>query len=433
MPGAVTSLLPTLESAIEKSNKVAGKRHDRALRYIVGELAADGLDAEYAIERLIELDVAAPSWALGSGGTRFGRFPIKGEPSTLEQKVDDITALRMLTATTKSISLHIPWDIPQDPAALRQQCAAAGLAITTVNSNTFQDQPEQKHSYKYGSLCHTDAKVRNQAIEHNLRCVEIGKQLGSKFLSIWLPDGANHPGQQHLRGAADRVVDSLRKIYAKMPKDWVMYTEHKPFEPAFYSTVVSDWGASLMIANEVGDRCRCLVDLGHHLQGTNIEQVVAYLLRVGRLGGFHFNDAKYADDDLTTGSLRPFLLFLVFHELVLGAMDKSCKNPAWSYMIDESHNIKDPIEDLIQAVDAIQRAYAQALIVDHAALAEAQKSNDAALAQELMHRAFRTDVGPLVREARRRTGSALDPLGAYRASGYRAKTAETRVGRATGL
>jgi L-rhamnose isomerase/sugar isomerase len=213
-----------------------------------------------------------------------------------------------------------------------------------------------------------------------------------------------------------------------------MYTEHKPFEPAFYSTVVSDWGASWMIAQEIGERCRCLVDLGHHLQATNIEQVVAYLLRVGRLGGFHFNDAKYADDDLTTGSIRPFLLFLVFNELVLGAIDKNCKNPEWTYMIDESHNIKDPIEDLVQAVDAIQRAYAQALIVDRKGMALAQQNNDATMAQELLQKAFRTDVGPLVREARRRLGGAVDPLAAYRASGYRKLTAETRAaGVATGL
>jgi L-rhamnose isomerase/sugar isomerase len=431
---AASSLLPTLANAIEKANKQATRRHDKALKFLTGELAADGLDAEAAIQKLVDFDLAAPSWALGSGGTRFGKFPIKGEPTNLDEKVQDLTALRQLVGSTKSISIHIPWDIPQDAKAFKQACAAGGLTITTVNSNTFQDQPGQKYSYKYGSVSHTDARVRQQAIDHNLECVEIGKQLGSKFLSVWLPDGGNHPGQQDLRGAADRVIDSLKKVYAKMPKNWVMYTEHKPFEPAFYSTVVSDWGASWMIAQEIGERCRCLVDLGHHLQATNIEQVVAYLLRVGRLGGFHFNDAKYADDDLTTGSIRPFLLFLVFNELVLGAIDKNCKNPEWTYMIDESHNIKDPIEDLVQAVDAIQRAYAQALIVDRKGMALAQQNNDATMAQELLQKAFRTDVGPLVREARRRLGGAVDPLAAYRASGYRKLTAETRAaGVATGL
>jgi L-rhamnose isomerase/sugar isomerase len=324
--------------------------------------------------------------------------------------------------------------VPKDPKALKHLAADCGLTFAAVNSNTFQDQADQKLSYKFGSLSHTDPAVRQQAIDHNVECVEIGKTLGSTALSIWLPDGSNHPGQQHFRRAADRTVESLRQIYGKMPAHWNMYTEHKPFEPAFYSTVVCDWGASWMIAQQVGERCLCLVDLGHHLQGTNIEQVVAYLLRVGRLGGFHFNDAKYADDDLTAGSLRPYTLFLIFNELVQGRNDLAVKNPDWTYMIDESHNVKDPIEDLIQAVDAIQRALAQALIVNAAALEAAQEGNDVTMAQELLQRAFRTDVGPLIREARRIQGAAIDPLAAYRAADYRAKAiAERGSGHATGL
>lgn len=429
-----TALLKAAAQGIEQDNAARQARHDRQYAFVRDDLAADGVDTEQIVDKLMALDVAAPSWALGAGGTRFGRFAIQGEPTHLEQKIEDITALRLLMGSTKSISLHIPWDIPEDPAAIKQLCAENGLVISAVNSNTFQDQPDQELSYKFGSLSHTDAAVREQAVAHNVECVEIGKQLGSKYLSVWLPDGANHPGQQHMRRAADRVIDSLQKIYATMPEDWVMYTEHKPFEPAFYSTVVSDWGASWMIAREVGERCLCLVDLGHHLQACNIEQVVAYLLRVGRLGGFHFNDAKYADDDLTTGSLRPYMLFLIFNELVTGANDPDCKNPEWTYMIDESHNIKDPIEDLTQAVDAIQRAYAQALVVDVKTLESAQDSNDAALAQEMLQKAFRTPVGPLVAEARKRMGGAIEPLDAYRAANYRAKAGESRTaGVATGL
>lgn len=432
--GANTTLLKAAASGIEAVNESLKQRHERALDFAKSELAADGIDAERVINQLVNFDVAAPSWALGTGGTRFGRFSIGGEPTNLEQKVEDITALKMLVGSTKSISLHIPWDIPKDPKALKHLAADCGLSFAAVNSNTFQDQPGQKHSYKFGSLSSTDAGARQQAIDHNIECVEIGKAIGSKALSIWLADGSNHPGQQHFRRAADRVAESLRQIYAKMPLDWNMYTEHKPFEPSFYSTVVSDWGASWMLAQQVGDRCLCLVDLGHHLPGANIEQVVAYLLRVGRLGGFHFNDAKYADDDLTTGSLRPYTLFLIFNELVQGRNDLAVKNPDWTYMIDESHNVKDPIEDLIQAVEAIQRALVQALLVNSDALEAAQEGNDVTMAQELLQRAFRTDVTPLIREARRRMGSAIDPLAAYRQADYRAKAiVERGSGHASGL
>ena len=432
--GETTALLGAVDEAVASINERGMARHESALEFVSSELTADGIDAEAAIEEVAGFDVAAPSWALGAGGTRFGRFSVGGEPTSVEQKVEDIAALRRLTASVKSISLHIPWDYPDDAEALSKRAASMGLSFAAVNSNTFQDQPDQPHSYKFGSMSHTGPAVRRQAIEHNLECVEIGKALGTKALTIWLADGANHPGQQHMRRAADRVIGCLREIHAELPDDWVMHTEHKPFEPPFYSTVVSDWGASWMIAREVGERCLCLVDLGHHLQGCNVEQVVAYLLRVGGLGGFHFNDAKYADDDLTAGSLRPFTLFLVFCELVAGANDPAVDNPPWTYMIDASHNIKDPIEDLIQSVEAIQRALTQALIVDTRALEAVQEANDPAMAQELLQRAFRTDVGPLVREARRRQGGALDPLAAYRQADYRTKArAERGYGVATGL
>jgi L-rhamnose isomerase/sugar isomerase len=314
------------------------------------------------------------------------------------------------------------------------QARELGIGMGPINSNTFQDHSQAPHSYKFGSLSNTKAEIRRQAIEHNIEVIRIGQALGCSSLSIWVGDGANHPGQQHLRRAADRMSDSLQQIYQALPADWELYLEHKPFEPASYSTVNCDWGASLMLAREIGERCRCLVDLGHHLPGANIEQVVAYLLRLGRLGGFHFNDAKYADDDLTVGSLRPFMLFLIFHELVQGMMSPEVHNPKWSYMIDESHNIKDPLEDLIQSTEAIQIAMAQALIVNVPALEAAQEDNDATMAQAILQRAFRHDVAPLVMEARLRLGSAIDPLQVYRQLGYRALlTAQRGTTVATGF
>ena len=431
---AKTPMLESLDDAIAATNEKLMPRHERGLEVVREEMAADGVDAELAIKELMALEIAAPSWALGAGGTRFGRFSVGGEPTNLLQKIEDISALRQLTSSIRSISLHIPWDTPNDVEAIKQQAAHGGLSFAAINSNTFHDQPGQDLSYKFGSMSHTDEAVREQTIEHNLECIRIGRALGSKALSVWLSDGSNHPGQQHFRRAADRVVGCLQRIYKELPQDWAMYTEHKPFEPAFYSTVVSDWGASLMIAREVGERCLCLVDLGHHLQGCNIEQIVGYLLRLGRLGGFHFNDAKYADDDLTTGSLRPYMLFLIFHELVEARTDPAINNPPWMYMIDQSHNVKDPLEDLIQSVIAVQRAKAQALIVDTQLLGELQEENDVTMAQELMQRAYRTHIDPLVREARLRMNGALDPLAAYRAAGYRARaTAWRGSGQATGL
>jgi L-rhamnose isomerase/sugar isomerase len=428
------SLLSRLESAIQASNAALLAEHRRAFDFLSERLDREGVNTEQAIQQLVALDVAAPSWALGAGGTRYFRYRTTGEPADVQQKLDDIAALRRLTGTIRSVSLHIPWDHIENPASFAMQARELGIGMGPINSNTFQDHSQAPHSYKFGSLSNTKAEIRRQAIEHNIEVIRIGQALGCSSLSIWVGDGANHPGQQHLRRAADRMSDSLQQIYQALPADWELYLEHKPFEPASYSTVNCDWGASLMLAREIGERCRCLVDLGHHLPGANIEQVVAYLLRLGRLGGFHFNDAKYADDDLTVGSLRPFMLFLIFHELVQGMMSPEVHNPKWSYMIDESHNIKDPLEDLIQSTEAIQIAMAQALIVNVPALEAAQEDNDATMAQAILQRAFRHDVAPLVMEARLRLGSAIDPLQVYRQLGYRALlTAQRGTTVATGF
>jgi len=295
-----------------------------------------------------------------------------------------------------------------------------------VNSNTFQDQPEQKLSYKLGSFSNPDAAVRRQAVEHNLHTIEVGRAVGSSAITIWLADGSNYPGQMSLRKSFDRVLECLQQVYAALPKSWRLFTEHKPFEPAFYATVVQDWGSSLLLAQALGPHAQCLVDLGHHLPNTNIELVVARLLGAGKLGGFHFNDSKYGDDDLTAGSIKPYGLFLIFHELVLAERERLAGfRPA--YLIDQSHNIKDPIEALLQTVDQLQLAYAKAQLVELATLAEHQDAGDVIMAERTLKAAFETDARPIVAEARRRSGAALDPVAAFRTSGYRARVSAERV------
>jgi L-rhamnose isomerase/sugar isomerase len=411
--------------------------HDRDLAQLAARIGRGGrTDPEAVTRTLAGFSVAAPSWALGTGGTRFGRFPIGGEPRTTVEKIDDVAALRALVGAIRSISLHVPWDDPADPEGLRAYAAGQGIGFDAMNSNTFQDNPSTtdggRVSYKFGSLANADPAARRAAIEHNLRVIDLGARLGSRALTVWLADGTNHPGQADFRAQFERVGEGLRSIHEHLPEGWRMFTEHKPYEPAFYSTVNQDWGSSLLLAQAAGPRAACLVDLGHHLPNANIEQVVSRLAMVGRLGGFHFNDSKYGDDDLTTGSVTPFQLFLIFCELVAAGGERV---PELAYMIDQSHNLKDPIEDLIQSSEAILVAYAQALLVDREALRAAQDDNDPALAQEALQAAFRTDVRPLVAEARRRDGAALAPLAAYRATGYReARIAERgRSSVATGL
>lgn len=344
-----------------------------------------GPTAESVIANIATFSVAAPSWAVGTGGTRFGRFPVGGEPRSTEEKIDDVALLNALTQANSSISLHVPWDNPTDPKALREHAASRGIAFGAMNSNTFQDNPSTTHdgeiSYKFGSLAHSNPRVRELAIEHNKDVIDLGIILGSEALTVWLADGTNHPGQANHRVQFERVAEGLKSIHDHLPDDWAMYTEHKPFEPAFYSSVNQDWGSSLLLAQRAGPKASCLVDLGHHLPNANIEQIVSRLAMVGRLGGFHFNDSKYGDDDLTTGSIKPFQLFLIFFELIDAG---SGRLPDLAYMLDQSHNIKDPLEDLIQSTEAVAIAYAQALLVDRSALAEIQDRNDAAAGQAIL-------------------------------------------------
>ena len=370
---------------------------------------------ESFISKLIDFQIAIPSWALGNGGTRFGRFPGGGEPRNLEEKIEDVGLIHKLNCSGNAISLHIPWDIPKDYQAIRNLANEHGLHFDAMNSNTFQDQNGQEESYKYGSLQHVDPAVRKQAIDHNIEVIKHGIELGSKSLTVWLADGSCFPGQLNFRTAFQNTLASLKEIYAALPADWKMFIEYKAYEPNFYSTTVGDWGQSLLYASKLGPKAFTLVDLGHHLPNANIEQIVSLLLMEGKLGGFHFNDSKYGDDDLTAGSIKPYQLFLIFNELIEGMDDRKMNHATdLGWMIDASHNVKDPLEDLLQSVEAIMIAYTQALIVDRVALKEAQLKNDVAKAQEILQDSFRTDVRPLVAEARLRAGGALDPIGLFR-------------------
>ena len=414
------------EERIQASNEPYVAAHRQDVEHLAARLADRKPDVEQAIESVRTFEVAIPSWALGTGGTRFGRFPGRGEPRDVYEKLEDISVIHRLTGAAPRVSLHIPWDEPDDATALVGHARALGLGFDAVNSNTFQDQPGQKLSYKFGSLGHTDRAVRDHAIEHNLHVIEVGRQLGSTAISIWLADGSDYPGQTHFRRSFERVLESLRTIYTSLPDGWRLFTEHKPYEPAFYSTVVQDWGSSLMLALALGERASCLVDLGHHLPNTNVEMVVARLITAGKLGGFHFNDSKYGDDDLTTGSIRPYQLFLIFNELVDAGLELGAAfTPA--YMIDQSHNLKDPIEALLQSIGALQHAYARALLVDRERLAECQEANDVIMAERTLTEAYETDVRALAAEARVRNGGALDPVRAFRESGYRDEVAQTRT------
>lgn len=388
-------------------------------------LARHGVDAEALVQKVMAFGVAIPTWGVGTGGTRFARFPGPGEPRNVFEKIDDCAVIQRLARATPTISPHIPWDKVDDYAALREQAATHGLAFDAVNSNTFQDQPAQELSYKFGSLSHTDARVRAQAVAHNIECIEIGRKLGSKALTVWIADGSNFAGQSNLSKALDRYIDAMREIVAALPADWRVFLEHKLYEPAFYSTVISDWGTSFAVAQELGPKAHCLVDLGHHAPNVNIEQIVARLVRFGKLAGFHFNDSKYGDDDLDAGSVEPFRLFLVFNELI-DAKRRKAEGFAPAYMIDQSHNVTDPIESLMQSAIELQRAYAQALIVDRVALETAQEANDALGAHLELKRAFTTDVSSLLAVARLRAGGAIAPIATYRASGYRAQKTKER-------
>lgn len=402
------------KNQLDDINKRDISEHNDFFDFLANSISRKGHDVSMIVKKLQDFQVAIPSWALGAGGTRFGRFGFQGEPSNLEQKIDDVGLLHTLTQTAGAISLHIPWDVPTDYKSIKELATSHDIVFDAVNSNTFQDQKGAGQSYKFGSLSNTSKAVREQAIQHNIDVIKIGDALGSKSLTVWLADGTNFPGQGNFQTALQHTQDSLKDIYKTLPEDWKLFIEYKPYEPNFYSTVIQDWGTSFMMANECGEKAYTLVDLGHHLPNTNIEQIVSTLMLKGKLGGFHFNDSKYGDDDVTVGSIKPYALFLIFNALVYG-MENNPQNPYPAWMIDASHNIKDPLEDLIQSLEAIQEAYAKALLVNQKLLFQAQQNHDVVKCQEILQDAYRTDVRPLLERARLNRGGALSTIDAYRA------------------
>ncbi len=423
MAGSYTD--PRDRSFIADANAKLLKDVDADYAALGAMLSRRGIDIDAVTAMVANFGVAIPSWGVGTGGTRFARFPGNGEPRNVFEKLEDCAVIHSLTGATPTVSLHLPWDYTEDMPALRQRATALGLGFDAVNSNTFQDRPGQKLSYKFGSLTHTDAAVRAQAVEHNVECIRIGQSLGSKALTVWIGDGANFPGQQHLGRAFERYLESTSRIYAALPADWRMLIEHKMYEPAFYATVIQDWGSSLLAAQTLGPKAFCLVDLGHHAPNVNIEMIVSRLVHARRLGGFHFNDSKYGDDDLDTGSIDPYRLFLIFNELI-DAQWRQVPDFHPAHMLDQSHNVTDPIESLMTSAIELQRAYAQALLVDRQVLADYQQQNDALMAAQTLKRAFTTDVQPILARARLQKGAAIDPVSAYRRSNYRLECASKR-------
>ncbi|RWP62357.1 L-rhamnose catabolism isomerase [Mesorhizobium sp.] len=409
---------------VDKDNLARAAELKRDYDALGERLDRRGIAVDAIRDKVEKFAVAIPSWGVGTGGTRFARFPGAGEPRDIFDKIEDCAVIRQLTQATPTVSLHIPWD-KADPNRLKQAASRFGLGFDAMNSNTFSDASDQKLSYKFGSLSHADAGTRRQAVEHNLECIEIGKTLGSKALTVWIGDGSNFPGQVNFAKAFERYLDAMKEIYAGLPDDWKLFTEHKMYEPAFYSTVVQDWGTNYIIAKELGDKAFCLVDLGHHAPNVNIEMIVSRLIQFKKLGGFHFNDSKYSDDDLDAGSIDPYRLFLVFNELVDAELaGAEGFDPA--HMLDQSHNVTDPIESLMLSAVEVQRAYALALLVDRQALEGYQDANDALMATQTLKAAYRTDVEPILAMARLNTGGAIDPVATYRAAGYRAKVAAER-------
>ena len=365
---------------------------------------------------LAALEIETPSWGYADSGTRFGTFPQPGRPRDVFERVDDAAEVHRLTGTAPAVALHFPWDAVDDYAQLGAHIESRGLRVGAVNPNLFQE-----HDYRLGSVTHPDSVVRKRAIAHMLECVEIATTVGSTAQSLWLAVGTNYPGQDDIRGRRARLLDSLGQVYAELPAEQELLVEYKLFEPAFYATDLADWGSAVLVCQRLGDRARVLVDLGHHAQGTNVEQIVALLAEEDRLGGFHFNNRKYADDDLIVGSVNPFELFLIFCELV------DVGDPLPRLTIDQSHNIEPKIEAMVLSVVNLQEAYAKSLLVDRPALAAAQQACDVLAGHEILLDAFNTDVRPLCARVRAGLGAQENPIAALRASGYVERITEERA------
>jgi L-rhamnose isomerase/sugar isomerase len=396
-------------------------------RILADSLAARGVDVDKVIERLKAQAVETPSWGYGNSGTRFRVFGQPGVPRDPFEKFEDAAQVHKYTGICPSVAIHIPWDRVEDYGALQAHARGLGLRVGAVNPNVFQDE-----DYKFGSMCHPDPRVRRKATDVILECIEVAKVTDSKILSLWFADGTNYPGQDDFRSRKRRMEAVLAEVYRALPPDVRMLLEYKCFEPAFYATDLFDWGVSLLTCQQLGPQAQVLVDLGHHLQGTNVEQIVAILLDEGRLGGFHFNNRKYADDDLIVGSINPYELFLIFCELVAAeqAEDEPARRcaRAVAYMLDQSHNVEAKIPAMIRSVLNVHTALAKALLVDRQALRQRQQACDVVGANSVLVEAYETDVRPLLARVREGLGcpDPADPLGAFLASGYLEQIAESR-------
>ncbi|WP_048810892.1 L-rhamnose isomerase [Thermotoga petrophila] len=378
---------------------------------------------EKIFEELDELMFELPSWAFSDAGTRFAVFHEEGAARNVFERIEDAALVHRLTGCCPSVALHIPWDKVENWEELREFAEEKGLKIGAINPNLFQDP-----DYKYGSLTNPSEKIRKKAIAHVMECVDIAEKTGSKVISLWLADGTDYPGQDDFRSRKKRLEESLRYIYENMPADMYLLIEYKFFEPAFYHTDIPDWGTSYLLAEKLGERALVLVDLGHHPQGTNIEYIVATLLSEKKLGGFHLNNRKYADDDLTIASINPYEVFLIFKEIVFAWRDPELSDSAKKVvlMFDQAHITKPKILAMIQSVLIAQELFAKALLIDQERLKEAQKNCDVVEAEEILMDAFRTDVRPILREYRRQKGLPEDPLRVFREEDYMEKRRRER-------
>ena len=376
-------------------------------------------------DRLERLEIELPSWGFADTGTRFGKFLQDSAALTLEDKLDDAAEVNRVTGCCPSVAVHVLWDFEdlEDPLPSRKLADDRGLRIGSINPNVFQDQ-----CYKFGSVCNEDASIRRKAIDHLLQSVEIGRAVGSELLSLWFADGTNYPGQGDLRRRKRYFGEALREVHEAMPDSMTMLVEYKPFEPAFYHTDIADWGMAAAFARAAGNRAKVLVDTGHHLPGQNIEHIVAFLADEEMLGGFHFNDRHYADDDLTVGSIDPYRIFRIFLEILQAERDLGSDLPI-AYMVDQSHNLKPKVEAMIQTVDSVQELFSKALLVDLDRLDACRAEGDVVMAEECLKDAFATDVRPLLADWRKRRGLPEDPLRDHRESGYTQKAAEDRIAR----
>ena len=405
------------KEVIDQHNQSHKSDLDFDFEYLEKKLQQSQIDIHQIKEQVKKFQVAVPTWGVGTGGTRFARFPGIGEPQNIYEKIEDCAVINDLIGFTQKVSPHFPWDNVEDFSELKSFSDNYGIGFDVVNSNTFQDPNDNSESFKYGSLTNASSAARDKAIEVNQRAIDNGKILGSKGLTVWIGDGGNFPGQISFSRSLERYIDSMKKIYAHLPKDWTVLLEHKPYEPAFYSTVISDWGTSYICAKELGDQAMCLVDLGHHLPNTNIEMIVSRLIDLKKLGGFHFNDSKFGDDDLDAGSINPYELFLIFNELTVASQNNKISNI--SYMIDQSHNVTDPIESLILSANEIVNSYAKSLLVNYSLLEKSQDGNDAIQSMQILKTAFNTDVSPIVAMARFENGNSINPINTYRTLDYK--------------